>query len=181
MPRSILPVEAARLMHQDGAVLVDVREPDEHATMRIPGARNLPLSRLEQVALAVTPGATVIFHCGTGARTAAHAARLLARVPGCQALIVEGGMDEWRAAGLPIVEQAGQPLDLARQGQIAVGGLLLAGEALGLFVSDWFHLVAVAIGVFLVFGGLTGQVSAMQVLRQMPWNRRLLSALSARA
>ena len=54
-------------------------------------------------------------------------------------------------------------------------------EALGLFVSDWFHLVSAAVGAFLVFGGLTGQVSVVQVLRQMPWNRRFLSALSARA
>ncbi len=181
MPRSILPVEAARLMRDEGAVLVDVREADEHALVRIPGARNLPLSRLEQVVLAVTPGATVMFHCRTGARTEANAARLLARVPGCQVCLIEGGIDGWHAAGLPVVEERGRPMDLARQGQIAVGVLLMAGEALGLLVSPWFHLMVVLVGAFLVFGGITGQVSVMQLLRQMPWNRRFLAVLSARA
>ncbi len=181
MPRSILPTEAARLLRDDGAVLVDVREPGEHALLRIPGARNLPLSRLEQLALAVTPGATVLFHCRSGARTAAHAARLAARVPGCQACIIEGGIDEWRAAGLPVVEEAGSPLDLARQGQITVGGLLLAGGMLGFLVSPWFHLLPLLVGAFLVFAGVTGQVSVMRVLLQMPWNRRFQPVLSARA
>jgi rhodanese-related sulfurtransferase len=181
IPRIIVPSQAARLMHDEGAVLVDVRESDEHALLRIPGARNLPLSRLDQVALAVTPGTTVIFHCRTAARTEVNGARLLARVPGCHVCIVEGGLDGWRATGLPVVEAEGRPIDLARQGQIAVGSLLVATEALGLFVSPWFHLVVVAVGAFLVFGGLTGQVGVVQLLRQMPWNRRFQSVLSARA
>lgn len=181
MPRSVVPAEAVRLMRDEGAVLVDVRESDEHALRRIPGARNLPLSRLEQVALAVTPGTTVLFHCRTGARTEANGPRLLARVPGCHACVIEGGLDAWHAAGLPVVEEEGRPIDLARQGQIAVGSLLILGEVLGLLVSPWFHLIVVMVGAFLVFGGVTGQVSVVQVLRQMPWNRRFLSVLSARA
>lgn len=181
MPRSILPAEAARLMRDEGAVLVDVRESDEHALIRIPGARNLPLSRMEQVALAVTPGTTVLFHCRTGARTEANAVRLLARLPGCHVCFIEGGIDAWHAAGLPVVEEKGRPIDLARQGQIAVGSLLVTAEVLGIFVSPWFHLVVLMVGAFLVFGGVTGQVSVMQVLRQMPWNRRFLAVLSARA
>lgn len=181
MARTLLPLEAARLMHLEGAVIVDVREPEEHALLRIPGARNLPLSRLEQVALAVTPGATVLFHCRTGARSTANSARLAARVPGCVARIIEGGLEDWQAAGLPVIQEQGQPIDLARQGQIAVGVLLVAGGALGVLVSPWFHLVPVFVGAFLVFAGVSGQVSVMQVLRQMPWNRRFLAALSARA
>lgn len=181
MPYSILPTEAARLMRHDGAVIVDVREPGEHALLRIPGARNLPLSRLEQVALAVTPGATVVFHCSTGARTRAHATRLAARVPGCEVHFIEGGLEEWQAAGLPVVQAEGQPLDLARQGQIAVGTVLVAGGALGFLISPWFHLVPALVGGFLVFAGVTGQVSVMQMLRQMPWNRRFLALFSARA
>ena len=42
---TIDPVAAKRLL-DEGAVLIDVREPDEHARERVPGARNHPLSRL---------------------------------------------------------------------------------------------------------------------------------------
>jgi rhodanese-related sulfurtransferase len=181
MPGVVIPAEAARLLRQEGAVLVDVREPGEHAALRIPGARNLPLSRLDQMALAVTPGAVVLFHCQTGARTAAHAARLVARVPGCQACLIDGGLDAWQQAGLPVLEETRRPMDLARQGQIALGGLLLASEALGLLVSPWFHLVVPATGAFLVFAGITGQACLTSMLRQLPWNRHIAGVLSARA
>ena len=39
-------VEAFRA--DPGAVLIDVREPDEYAEGRIPGSRNIPLSELEE-------------------------------------------------------------------------------------------------------------------------------------
>ena len=42
---TITPTEAKRLL-DEGAMLVDVRGPDEHARERIPGARNHPLDRL---------------------------------------------------------------------------------------------------------------------------------------
>ena len=43
--QTIDPVAAKRLI-DEGAVLVDIREADEHARERVPGARNQPLSRL---------------------------------------------------------------------------------------------------------------------------------------
>ena len=55
MLKIIAPQEAARLL-REGAALVDVREPDEHARERIEGARNLPLSQLEATELAVPVG-----------------------------------------------------------------------------------------------------------------------------
>jgi rhodanese-related sulfurtransferase len=65
--KTITPQDAAALL-RDGATLVDVREPDEHARERIPGARSLPLSRLEEAELAVHDGKPVLFHCRSGAR-----------------------------------------------------------------------------------------------------------------
>src|SRR5690349_1957272 len=102
MLRTITPAEAARLLREDGATLVDVREPDEHARERIPGARNLPLSRLEEAELAVQEGKPVLFHCRSGARTQGNAARLAAKAGLCEAYVVEGGLDGWKRAGLPV-------------------------------------------------------------------------------
>ena len=87
MLRTITPEEAARLLREEpGATLVDVREPDEHAREHIPGARNLPLSRLEREELAMPAGRPVLFHCRSGARTEGNAARLAAKAgPACEA------------------------------------------------------------------------------------------------
>ena len=44
-----IDVAGARRLLDQGAVLVDVREADEHARERVPGARSNPLSRLAPV------------------------------------------------------------------------------------------------------------------------------------
>src|SRR5262245_53118176 len=44
---TIKPSEARRLM-ESGALLIDIREADEHAREKIPGARHLPLSKLDE-------------------------------------------------------------------------------------------------------------------------------------
>ena len=76
--QTIDPAAAKRLIDQ-GAILVDIREPDEHARERVPGARNTPLSRLGT--LPATAKA-IVFHCRSGARTSANASRLAAAA-GC--------------------------------------------------------------------------------------------------
>jgi hypothetical protein len=45
--------------------------------------------------------------------------------------VVEGGIQGWKQAGLPTVEDRSQPLPLMRQVQIAAGLLILCGVVLG--------------------------------------------------
>lgn len=170
MLRTIGPEEAARLM-RDGAMLVDVREPDEHLRERIPGARNMPLSRLEEAELAVHAGRPVLFHCRSGARTEGNAGRLAAKAEACEAYVVEGGLDAWKRAGLPVAEDRSQPLELMRQVQIAAGALVLLGVLLGWLVSPWLFGIAAFVGAGLVFAGVTGFCGMARLLRLMPWNR----------
>ncbi len=99
--QSISASEARRLIG-DGAVLVDVREPSEHARERIPGSRLAPLSALDRSDVRCRDGKPVIFHCQSGARTNANATRLAARLgPDCQAFVMAGGIEAWRRTGLP--------------------------------------------------------------------------------
>jgi rhodanese-related sulfurtransferase len=181
---TLSPADAARLMRERGAMLVDVREPDEHARAKIPGATNLPLSRLHEGELAVQHGRPVLFHCRSGARTAGNAAALAGKVSaaagsaggGCEAFIVEGGLDAWKAAGLPVAEDRRQPLELMRQVQIAAGSLVVLGVALGAAVHPGFYALSGFVGAGLVFAGATGTCGLARVLRMMPWNRGLASA-----
>lgn len=170
MLQTITPYKAAQML-REGAALVDVREPDEHARERIPGARNLPLSRLAEAELAVPPGRPVLFHCRSGARTAGQAAQLAAKAGGCEAYIVEGGLDAWKRAGLPVALDRRQPMELMRQVQIAAGSMVVLGVVLGALVAPGFYALSGFVGAGLVFAGVTGTCGLARVLRLMPWNR----------
>lgn len=177
MLTTITPEDAARLLREEGATLVDVREPDEHARERIPGARNLPLSRLEEAELAVQGGRPVLFHCRSGARTEGNAARLAAKCGGeVQAYLVSGGLEAWKRTGLPVAADRRQPLELMRQVQIAAGSMVLLGVLLGTLVSPGFYALSGLVGAGLVFAGATGTCGLARVLRLMPWNRALATA-----
>lgn len=170
MLQRITPAEATRRL-REGAMLIDVREPDEHARERIPGARNLPLSRLEATELVAKPGQAVVFHCRSGARTQGHAPRLAAKAGLGEACIIEGGPVAWKRAGLPVTEDRRQPFELMRQVQIAAGSLVLLGLLLGALVSPWLYGLSAFVGAGLVFAGVTGTCGLARLLRLMPWNR----------
>lgn len=170
MAKTITPEEAARLLRGDAAILVDVREPDEYAREHIEGARNLPLSRLQEAALAIPLGKSVVFHCRSGARTGSNAARLAAKTAPADALIVAGGLDAWKQAGLPVTQDRRQPLELMRQVQITTGSLVLIGVVLGTLVSPWLYGLSAFVGAGLMVAGITGTCGLASLLRLMPWN-----------
>ena len=61
----------------DGAVLLDVRTPDEYRQGHIPGGKNLPLQSIDEVDEVVETKDTPIFvHCLSGARSRQAAAVL---------------------------------------------------------------------------------------------------------
>lgn len=169
--KSISPARAAELMRQ-GAVLIDIREVDEHAREHIPAARHHALSRLDESAVARDGDDVLVFHCRSGARTRSNAARLAAAAAGCEVYVLEGGIDAWKKAGLPVTLDRGQPIDLMRQVQIGAGGLALLGIVLGTSVSPVFYALSAVVGAGLVFAGVTGNCPMARMLASMPWNKR---------
>lgn len=161
--------ERAKDLIEDGAILIDIREADEHARERIPGAHHLALSQLDDADLAVHRGKPVIFHCRTGARTQGNAGRLAGRIGNdCDAYVVEGGLDAWRKAGLPVATDRHAPLELQRQVQIGAGGMAFFGTLLGLTVTPWFFAVPLFVGGGLMVAGLTGFCGMAQLLMRAP-------------
>lgn len=166
--RPVDPRAALRLVNE-GALLVDVREPDEHARERIAGARLVPLSLLPSP-LDHGEGQQVIFHCRSGSRTGSAADRL-AIAAGGDACVLSGGLDGWKAAGLPVLKDRGRPIEMMRQVQIAAGSLVLFGVGLGALLYPGFHVLAGLVGGGLVFAGATGTCGMARVLAYAPWNR----------
>ncbi len=81
----------------EGAVVLDVREPDEYAEGHVAGARSLPLSELSARALEVPEDQVVYLVCQGGGRSA-QAAELLS-AEGRDVRSVAGGTTAWIEAG----------------------------------------------------------------------------------
>jgi rhodanese-related sulfurtransferase len=173
--KTISPTRAAELM-RSGAVLVDIREADEHAREKIPGARHHALSRVEEDTPLRAGDDVVIFHCRSGARTKGNAARLAAATPKCETYILEGGIDAWKKAGLPVALDRSQPIDIMRQVQIVAGGLVLIGVVLGALVTPGFYALSGFVGAGVLFAGVSGFCGMAKLLGAMPWNRRAMTS-----
>lgn len=168
----ISPIEAERRIAEGSAVLVDIREPMEHAREAIPGARSVPLSRFDPSKLSTQLGSvpSVIFHCQTGKRTVDNESRL-ASCPLPELYVLEGGLNAWKNAGLSTEIDRSRPIEIHRQVQIAAGSLVLLGLLLALLVSPWFALLSAFVGAGLTFAGVSGWCGMATLLGAMPWNK----------
>lgn len=151
-------------------VLVDIREPDEFARSHVKGAQSQPLSTWEKAHLSIDPDADVIFTCRSGMRTAGACDRLAARVNG-DAFVLEGGLDAWAKAGLPVETIANAPMEIMRQVQIAAGSLVLIGVLLGFLVAPAWFALSGFVGAGLTFAGVSGFCGMARLLMLAPWNR----------
>lgn len=100
MAKEISVIEAARLVADQHAVLLDVREPDEWRVVRAPGALRIPMRQLSISTDRLPSTGLIACICHVGARSAVVAEALVGA--GYDAVNVAGGMNAWEAAGLPI-------------------------------------------------------------------------------
>ena len=101
------PQEAVQRLNQ-GAVLVDVREPGEYASSHAPNAIHLPLARVRAQgstaidALALPDAVEdVLLICHSGMRSRI-AQSTLSKDPRRRYVNVRGGMVAWASCGLPV-------------------------------------------------------------------------------
>jgi rhodanese-related sulfurtransferase len=98
--------EGARLV-EDGAFLLDVREPDEWVAGHAFAATHVPLGQIPARTAEVPPDVTVVVICRVGGRSQQAASYL--RANGIEAVNLAGGMQAWAAAGLDVVTDEGDP------------------------------------------------------------------------
>jgi molybdopterin/thiamine biosynthesis adenylyltransferase/rhodanese-related sulfurtransferase len=98
-----ISVAEAREAQEKGAVVVDVREADEWAQGRVPGAIFIPRGFLEQRIEDKVPdkAGEVVLYCAGGTRSA-FASRTLAELGYARVSSVVGGFGKWKEAGYPI-------------------------------------------------------------------------------
>jgi rhodanese-related sulfurtransferase len=92
----------------DGAYLLDVREPDEWAAGHAPGAHHLPMMEVPARMGEIPADTDVVVVCRSGGRSGQVVSYLLGR--GWDNLRnLDGGMQSWAAAGKAVVSENGQP------------------------------------------------------------------------
>ena len=163
------PQDVKRKLEAGEIRLVDIREPDEVASLRIEGAEIAPLSVIRWQDFRPVTDKPVVFTCNSGRRTKNNS-DLLEQLAAGEAWQMEGGATAWDKAGLPVVRSR-RSLPMFRQIQIGAGGMVLLGLALGQCGASgraraWRLIL---LGALSVAAGLCG---LRLLLARMPWNKK---------
>ncbi len=106
MAQEMDPRQAAALLDEGSAQLVDVREPHEHEAGRIAGSLHIELQQLPGEAESLDRERPILFYCRSGSRSALAADAFAAS--GYDARNLDGGLEAWVGAGLPIEPSGGR-------------------------------------------------------------------------
>lgn len=172
MSNKVLTPQAAQELLAQGAVMVDIRGADEYAREHIADAKHMPMEQLSSQGMPHNEANAVIFHCNSGNRTVMNSG-VLDNCASCEVYILEGGLDGWKKAGLPVVRDAKQPLELQRQVQIGAGLMILLGVILGTTVAPAWYALSGFVGAGLIMAGITGFCGLARMLLVMPWNKKM--------
>ncbi|MDI9580048.1 MAG: rhodanese-like domain-containing protein [Thermobispora sp.] len=170
-PSTIDAVTARSLIASNPDVLVvDVRTPREFETAHIEGAINLPLDQVDAHLQRIVKdaGGTLLLVCQSGGRAGKAREKLCgAGLPG--AVVLEGGMNAWIAAGGPVIR--GKPRwSLERQVRLVAGGIVLVSIVADLWLPG-ARVVAALIGAGLTVAALTDTGLLGLLLAKLPNNR----------
>ena len=102
--------EARAALEGRRAHVIDIREPDEHATGVAPGAKLLPMSQISRrlAEIPTDPSQPVLLICNTQNRSGATL-RALRQRGYAHVRYVSGGMSEWARRGWPMVKPPPAP------------------------------------------------------------------------
>ena len=103
--RRIGPAQLTALVNRDNALVVDLRAIGDFEKGHIAGAKNVQMSQFdpENKALAPAKSLPVVLVCQVG-QTATTAAKRLRKAGFAQVAVLEGGIQAWQSADLPLVK-----------------------------------------------------------------------------
>ena len=96
-----ITVDQAAKMRDQGAFILDVREPSEWTQFHIPGATLIPLGALSNRLNEVPKDREVVVVCRTGNRSA-QGRDILLSAGFTKVTSMAGGVTQWQVQGLPI-------------------------------------------------------------------------------
>ncbi len=103
-PAPEVTISTAAAAVDQGATLIDVREPHEYAEAHVPQAKSMPLGEVLERTVEIDASRPVYVICAHGSRSMAAAGAL--RQAGFDAVSVAGGTATWISEGRPVVSEA---------------------------------------------------------------------------
>lgn len=170
----ITPQQAQAWLTDGTAMLIDVREPDEYKAEHIVYAASLPLALVNTLPAHINlpQDKKIIFQCLKGKRGEQACAILPAKREGQIYYNLEGGIDAWKAAGLPVLTaRSAIGISLFRQVQIIMGSLIALCVILGFSGLPAAFALGGLFATALAISGVTGWCGLALLLQRAPWNR----------
>lgn len=91
-----------RLRRKNDLLVLDVRPPEEYAAGHLPGAVSIPVAELKRRLKELPKSKEIVAYCrGSFCAFAPEAARYLDK-KGYRARVLDAGLPDWEAAGLPV-------------------------------------------------------------------------------
>ena len=172
-PITISASELAKCCQQEvPPLLLDVRTPAEFKSSNITGSKLVPLDQLHADAFAKESGKDTrcVVICAKGGR-ASNAANQLASAGMTNLQVLEGGLNAWEAAGLPVQRNGNKVMSLDRQVRIAIGVIVLIGFSIGHWGNANGYWLCAFMGAGLIFSGVMDFCGLALILAKAPWNQ----------
>ncbi len=101
---AVSPAEAASMIKDKKDLqLIDVRTPSEYADGHLAKAKLIPLQEIESRLSEIDKSKPILLYCRSGHRSG-NALKILVGKGYTQAKHMEGGINAWQAAGLPVTK-----------------------------------------------------------------------------
>ncbi|WP_371193927.1 rhodanese-like domain-containing protein [Glaciecola sp. SC05] len=169
--KEVTAQQAKQILEAENAILIDVREPAEHASKHIPQSLLHPVGKISDADIK-DKQQTLMIYCQKGMRGKKACEKLTSENAELKVFNIIGGIEAWESAGLTTQSTGAKLMPLDRQVQVSIGVLLVVFSLLSLFVSNSFGWATAFIGVGLFIAGSTGFCGLGRIIAMMPWNQR---------
>ena len=170
MIKTITAQELSKRLESENIKVVDIRSNDEFDREHIDVAQNVPAEHINDE-FCYTNDDVLVFSCMSGVRTK-NCTIQLKKLHAKEVLILDGGLNSWKKAGLNTTKNEKAPLPIVRQVHTIVGFVVVLFSILAVTVNKDFAIVSGLMAAGLLFAGLTGACGLAKILMMLPYNKK---------
>ncbi len=168
---AVKTIDASQLKNDD--LILDIRSHFQHAlrTLKQPhwymdGRDINPAEFIKNFGL---DGEKTLYILCTSGRKSIEKAREFIKAGFKNVASINGGITEAKRLGVPVLEHI--RASLQQQVPLTAGTGIVLGLIGGWYLTPWFYLLPLFIGIGLISWGITGECTIEKILNHMPWNK----------